>query len=92
MTNNPTPEQLKLARKCAASLRPYSHNSALILDGERDGIDIVQVAIAAIIETAELAQKFILSQTNSDDPFGIHEDIADALRSGAHLKGSSDDQ
>lgn len=53
MTTNP--EVLRIAREVAASLRPYSHNSALILDGERDGIDIVQVAIAAIERTTVLS-------------------------------------
>lgn len=43
--------KLKLAREAAASIRPYSHNSALILDGERDGTDVVQAALAAIEAT-----------------------------------------
>lgn len=47
------PEMIELAREAAASIRPYSHNSALILDGERDGTDVVQAALAAIIKTTE---------------------------------------
>lgn len=46
-----TPDQIARAREAAASVRPYSHNSALILDGERDGTDIVQSALAAIAAT-----------------------------------------
>lgn len=57
MTTNP--EVLRLAREVAASMRPYSHNSALVLDGERDGIDIVQVAIAAIERTKDLSVQFL---------------------------------
>lgn len=83
----PTEDELRLARKAAATVHPFSHNSALILDGERDGTDIVQSALAAIRETTELAAGWIMSQTNSDDPFGIHEDLADALSNGEHLKG-----
>lgn len=41
-------EKMKLARECAASVRPFSHNSALIKYGDRDGTDIVQSALAAI--------------------------------------------
>lgn len=77
---NPTPDQIKLARKIAASLRPYSHNSALILDGERDGIDIVRVALAAIIETTERAARL-----GANRGWASHK-YAAALRAGEHLK------
>lgn len=44
------PEQIDrdAARKAAAMVHPYSHNSALILDGERDGTDIVQAALHGV--------------------------------------------
>lgn len=51
MKQKPTPEQMERARKAAAEVHPYSHNSALILDGERDGTDIVQSALTAIIQS-----------------------------------------
>lgn len=47
-----TAAQMEMARKAAASVRPHSHNSALILDGERDATDIVQSALAAVTEMA----------------------------------------
>lgn len=59
-------EVLKLAREAAASVHPYSHNSALILDGERDGTDIVQSALAAIKTTTERAAK-IAEQHDTGD-------------------------
>lgn len=37
---------IEMARECAASLRPDSHNSFLILEGSRDGTDIVRAAMA----------------------------------------------
>lgn len=37
-------------RSAAAKVRPYTHNSSLILDGERDGTDIVQAAYYGRIE------------------------------------------
>ena len=43
-----TVELWTLARKAAAAVHPYSHNSALILDGERDGTDIVRAAYNAL--------------------------------------------
>ena len=42
----PDMEPIEMAREAAATVHPYSHNSALILDGERDGTDIVQSALA----------------------------------------------
>ena len=59
MTTTPTDAQMKLARECAAKVRPYSHNSALILDGERDGTDIVQSALLAIQATEARAQGLV---------------------------------
>lgn len=41
-------EALRIAREAAASLRYGSHNSALMLDGDRDGTDVVRAALAAI--------------------------------------------
>lgn len=52
-----TPPDVAMARRAAASIRPHSHNSALILDGERDGTDVVQAALAAIRETTEANAK-----------------------------------
>lgn len=43
---------LERARIAAASVRPYSHNSALILDGDRDGTDIVRAALDAVLAEA----------------------------------------
>lgn len=48
---------LERAREAAASVHPYSHNSALILDGERDGTDIVRAALAAIQDKSECATR-----------------------------------
>lgn len=41
-------EITQAARIAAAKVHPHSHNSALILDGERDGTDIVRAAQFAI--------------------------------------------
>lgn len=76
MTTNP--EVLRLAREIAASLRPYSHNSALILDGERDGIDVVQVAIAAIEKTTELAVALVQNNVPVIQCWSV-EPVAEAL-------------
>lgn len=59
MTTNPTDAQMKLAREYAAKVRPYSHNSALILDGERDGTDIVQSALLTIQATEARVQGLV---------------------------------
>lgn len=40
-----TPEVMEVDRIAAAKVHPGSHNSALILDGERDGTDIVRAAM-----------------------------------------------
>lgn len=50
--------QLRRARAAAASVHPHSHNSALILDGRRDGTDIVQAALAGVVSAdAELQER-----------------------------------
>lgn len=56
---NADPKILERARKAAASVHPFSHNSALILDGQRDGTDIVCSAMAAIVATDSEAQQEI---------------------------------
>ena len=51
-------DRLHRARAAAASVHPFSHNSALILEGERDGTDIVQAALAGIVSAdAELQER-----------------------------------
>lgn len=42
--HNAENEVTQADREAAAKVRPYSHNSALILDGKRDATDIVQAA------------------------------------------------
>lgn len=53
MTDKHTVEQVD--REAAARVRPHSHNSALILNGERDGTDIVRAAMFARIEATRQA-------------------------------------
>lgn len=48
LVKRPVIDQIGMARSAAASVHPFSHNSALILDGGRDGTDIVRSALAAI--------------------------------------------
>lgn len=76
-----TPEEIALAREAAASVRPYSHNSALILDGERDGTDIVQSALAAIRATTERA--FKLAYAHADMNAGSDDELIQGAEKGA---------
>ena len=81
-------EKMKLAREAAASVRPFSHNSALIKDGDRDGIDIVQSALAAINALAprlEEAEK-LLREAKRYVGDKYNEDAALADRITAFLK------
>lgn len=83
-----TDPKLAMARRAAASVRPYSHNSALILDGERDGTDVVRAAIAAIEECTE-AHAQIADNWNPGRKDRVTEtSIAEAIRD--HLKGPTD--
>ena len=90
---NPSLAQLKVAREAAASVRPFSHNSALILDGERDATDIVQSALAAVVLTTKYAAE--LSEIVINDMRGSGESdlrcararVKSAIMSFDHLKG-----
>lgn len=70
----PTEGQWKLARLAAASIRPYSHNSALIADGQRDGTDIVLSALAAIMAITDAA--------DGGYAYEIGESVASAIKDG----------
>jgi hypothetical protein len=65
MTPDELREAMTHARIAAASVHPYSHNSALILDGERDGTDIVQSALAAILAMQpHIAAEILAAEAN----------------------------
>jgi len=78
-------EKMKLAREAAASVRPFSHNSALIKDGDRDGIDIVQSALAAInalaprLEEAEKLLRCCADKGHSYESEGMLHDMVHAF-------------
>lgn len=91
MTNTPETEQALVTvtredREAAAKVRPYSHNSALVLAGERDGTDIVQAAAhARLARDAEIVT-WLLEQASghSDhtDRYAILGEIAQAIEAG----------
>ena len=85
--NEATPEQLALARRCAAAYWQTGEASdeaaaRRILSGEWDDHAYVQAALAAHIETTERAAAFVAGMP-ADEP---RELIATALRKGDHLK------
>jgi len=78
-------EKMKLARECAASVRPFSHHSALIKYGDRDGTDIVQSALAAInalaprLEEAEKLLRCCADKGHSYESEGMLHDMVHAF-------------
>lgn len=74
MMRLPTDGEIRLARLAAATVRPYSHNSALIMDGERDGTDIVRSALAATMAISDAAE--------CGFAYEIGESLAHAIKSG----------
>lgn len=101
MKDEATPEQIEMARRLYAN---YGATKAVeagdmvddawmaaVLDGDADKTHGVQIALAAIIETqrldAELAEDRYL-ETDWQEP---GQCIADAIRSGSHLKGHPHD-
>lgn len=103
MTAEHTPEQLALARRCAAK---YWQTGAAsdemaarrILSGEWDDQAYVRAALAAIRETTELAYALAANHADQSDDTavgrarnGTARDIYEALRTNAHLKGEAHD-
>lgn len=83
---------LKLAREIAANLysRIRDHDYAQwVLNGEKDSDNLVQIALAAIEKTTELAAALI-DQANHEGPYNAIG-CASRLRSYAHLKGPDDE-
>lgn len=94
-----TPEQLALARKIVArhyqSIRDHDY-AGWVLKGEKDRIPGMAIALAAIVETTELAMKLAADHVDQceDTARGrarnaTAKDIYDALRSYAHLEDPS---
>lgn len=83
-----TDEQLALARKIAIDLWP---GEDVEYRSERRAAQ--EAALAAIIETTELAAKMIDRHYDSGDRDTHYERmIATDLRSGAHIRGRGDEQ
>lgn len=78
-------EKRKLARDAAASIRPFSHHSALIQDGQRDGTDVVQSALAAInalaprLEQAKELLRCCIDNGHSYESEGVLHDAVRAF-------------
>lgn len=95
MKDEATPEQIAMARRIVADLYPSSPGErALVLDGSWDRAPNIRAAIAAIIETTELAYRLAADHVDQCDDTAVGRarnatarDIYEALRSGDHLKG-----
>lgn len=99
---NPSPEVMAMARRIAGKVfrdrarkllafsPSYDHmiwSAKIVEQGDGDDYDLVQSALAAIIETTEDIADWLDSGYH-DLPSAIAEEIATALRSHDHLKGN----
>jgi len=80
MKDEATPEQLAMARRIAKSIVPARRGAPIFHASFEDFA--YRAALAAIIETTELAAKFAETIDPLDGPA-----IAALLRAGDHLKG-----
>lgn len=87
----PTAEQIKMARRIAAEIMFSGdfdrERRGSCLKGGWDGNPVVRAALAAIIETTELAAKHAAGMP----PFVHAADVAWDFRNGYHLKGQTHD-
>ena len=90
--NEPTAEELALARKCVADHHARTNlvdenGQKMILAGKFDHWSEIQIALAAIREATELSAKLV-DDLNKHGPY-MAIGAAQALRSYAHLKDTS---
>ena len=98
MKDEATPEQLAMARRICASVCGSDAVGRVaareFLRGDADDESDMRIALAAIIETTELAYKLAADHVDQCDDTAVGRarnatarDIYEALRSGDHLKG-----
>ncbi len=95
-----TAAQMEMARRIAFAIyrnQPGAHEAGYdqyIADGNNDADEAVQAALAAIIETTELAAKLVENWNRHPSTGLPHEtsaNIAERIERGDHLKGQPHD-